>query len=207
MTDLFPVEDFEGWAESYDQTILDEAHFPFVGYQAALGKVVALANAQPGMSVLDLGTGTGNLAAPFAEIGCDLWCTDFSPSMLEKARQKLPHAQIIQFDLRDTWPAALHRRFDRIVSGYVFHHFELVKKVAIIQKLVRDHLNPGGSVIIADLSFADAAARDVAQQSLGDEWEEEFYWIADETLVALEDLDLTANFHKISFCAGIFHIR
>ena len=68
MTDLFPVEDFDGWAESYDKNVLDEDHFPFVGYQAALDKVFLLANAQPGMSVLDLGTGTGNLAIPFAEI-------------------------------------------------------------------------------------------------------------------------------------------
>ena len=46
MNDLFPVEDFNGWAESYDQTVIDENHFPFAGYQAALNQIVALADPQ-----------------------------------------------------------------------------------------------------------------------------------------------------------------
>jgi putative AdoMet-dependent methyltransferase len=207
VADLFPPEDFDGWAESYDRAVRDEGHFPFVGYQAALDKVLTLADVQPGMRVLDLGTGTGNLAVPFAELGCQLWCTDFSSAMLEKARKKLPQVRYILADLRGVWPQELNSRFDRIVSGYVFHHFELEKKIKIIKQLVEDHLEPGGCLIIADISFQDHAAQDAAKEMLGEEWEDEFYWIVAETLPALEVIGLTGEFHAISYCAGVFLIR
>jgi len=47
----------------------------------------------------------------------------------------------------------LNRRFNRIVSAYVFHHFELGEKVRIIELLVREHLKAGGNWIIADIAF------------------------------------------------------
>ena len=159
------------------------------------------------MSVLDLGTGTGNLAIPFEEIGCGLWCTDFAPSMLEKASEKLPDAQFIQFDLRNSWPDVLNRKFDRIISGYVFHHFDLGKKVSLFQNLACNHLEPGGNIVIADISFQNQLAMDEVRHDVGDEWEDEFYWLADEVIPALEIAGLSVEYHPISFCGAVFAIR
>lgn len=157
MTDLFPPSDFDAWAETYDQSVLEYQQFPFDGYERALNTVVAQAQACPNMSVLDLGAGAGNLALRFARLGCKLWCMDFSEAMLAKARQKLPGARFVLSDLRAGWPSELEREFDRIVSAYLFHHFELDEKIRLI-KMLAERLIPGGGLVIADISFLDAGA-------------------------------------------------
>ena len=206
MADLFPADDFDGWAVHYDQSVLNTQSFPFTGYKTVLDKVVKLTDAQPGMSILDLGTGTGNLAVRFEIMGCEVWGTDFSPAMLDKARLKLPHAHLFQLDLRGIWPPELNRRFDHIVSAYVFHHFEFALKVQLIKKLVNQHLMSGGRLLLADIAFESQAALEIVKRSAGEQWEDEFYWLADETVSELTEANLRAVFYKISSCGGIFEI-
>ncbi len=203
MTDPFPSSDFDPWAQTYDQDV-QQSHFPFDGYDGALNTVIELAKPHTGMSVLDLGTGTGNLAVRFVKGNCDLWCTDFSEGMLEKAREKLPTAHFVLFDLRQDWPAELNRRFDRIVSAYVFHHFELDAKVELCKKLVNDHLTENGKLIIADISFLDAKTMSNYAESIGDLWEEEFYWLADESVRAMESAGMKVTYQRVSACAGVY---
>ncbi len=166
MTDLFPHEDFDDWADTYDASVTIDG-FPFYGYQEVLEKTVALADARPGMTLLDLGTGTGNLALHFGRLGCELWCTDFSEPMLAKARQKLPLAQFCLQDLRNAWPAELLLRFDRIVSAYVFHHFELEEKIRIVRDLLQEHLISGGRLVIADIAFPESVSAGKVEEANG----------------------------------------
>jgi putative AdoMet-dependent methyltransferase len=203
MTDLFPPSEFDDWAESYDASVSTD-QFPFYGYRDVLEQSVVLAAASAGMRVLDLGTGTGNLAARFARLGCETWCTDFSAPMLDQARQKLPQAHFCLHDLRSEWPPGLPGRFDRIVSAYVFHHFELEEKFRIVQGLVREHLTPGGRLVIADIGFQDSSAQLSLKKQLGNDWEEEFYWVADETLPAFEQVEIKVKYVQVALCAGIF---
>jgi putative AdoMet-dependent methyltransferase len=204
MTDLVPREEFDEWAETYDSSVSIN-QFPFDGYQVVLSKVVEMAEVRAGMSVLDLGTGTGNLAERFAHLGCELWCTDFSPAMLAKARLKLPQAHFLLHDLREELPAGIPDAFDRIVSAYVFHHFELDEKVRILRRLL-PHLAPGGRLIIGDIAFRDQTALEQVKAEAGAEWEQEYYWLAEDALPALEEAGLAARYMQVSACAAIFVI-
>jgi len=201
----FPVSEFDEWAAGYDASVAID-QFPFYGYPQVLAQAVALAEPRPGLAVLDLGTGTGNLAALFARAGCELWGTDFSEPMLEKARQKLPGARLVLHDLRKPLPEEFDRRFDRIVSAYVFHHFKLEDKLRIVTMLAGRHLAPGGRLVIADISFPDRSGLEEVRLAAGEEWEEEYYWLADETLPRLEAAGLHAGYVQVSSCAGVFLI-
>ena len=172
---------FDRWAENYDRQ-LDAPRGIFEGYDDVLARVVRDADAQPRMQVLDLGAGTGNLAKRFLDLGCTLWCADFSPAMLAQARAKLPGARFVEMDLRDDWPAALDRRFDRIVSTYVFHEFDMETKVRLLRQCASAHLLPGGWIVVGDIAFPSMRALKAAHADTWDE--EEHYWAAEETIAA-----------------------
>lgn len=202
----FPASEFDDWAESYDQDVLADSAFPFTGYADVLDSVLALAQAEPGMRVLDLGTGTANLAQLFHQHGCQLWCSDFSAEMLAIARQKLPQAVFVQADLLADWPAALAGPFERIISAYVFHHFTLPVKIDLLHEAAR-RLSPGGRMVLADIAFQDHAGLEAARQAAGDAWEEEHYWVAEEARPALQAAGFTASYRQVSACGGIFVIQ
>jgi putative AdoMet-dependent methyltransferase len=205
--DPYPASHFDDWAASYDETVAAEPRFPFDGYRRALETVLAQAQPEPGMSVLDLGVGTGNLSLLFVRTGCKLWCSDFSTEMLARAQVKLPGAHFIQVDLRAAWPAELEQRFDRIVSAYVFHHFPLELKVKLLAEMAAKRLAPDGRIVIADISFRHAAAREAVKEAVGEEWEEEEYWLADEALQALRQAGLQTVYTQVSSCAGVYCIK
>jgi putative AdoMet-dependent methyltransferase len=201
---------FDAWAANYDQ-LLDggSASISFEGYEDVLAETVVKAQVLPGMSVLDLGTGTGNLAARFLSAGCDVWGMDFSEGMLAKAREKLPGLHPVLADLRDeTWPQDLLRQYDRIVSAYVWHDFDLEHKLTLLKRLTGHYLASHGRVVIADIAYPDQAARKQARAYWGRLWSEaEHYWAADETIAACKAIGLGCTYQQVSSYAGVFAIQ
>jgi predicted TPR repeat methyltransferase len=197
------IDLFDRWSETYDRSVLDESGV-HDGYDRVLETVVRAAGAQHGQSVLDLGVGTGNLAQRFLALGCEVWGVDFSPAMLAKARVKLSQVRLFQADLLapDGWPKDLNRRYDRIVSTYVFHEFNLEAKVCLLDRLARRHLAPGGCIVIGDIAFASGQARSDAG---ADHWDEdEHYWAADETVAACGEGRFLVTYTQVSGCGGVF---
>jgi putative AdoMet-dependent methyltransferase len=200
---------FDTWAQHYDGGMAStDGNFPFDGYERILDEVVALAEVRPGMRVLDLGIGTGNLAQRFVQQGCAVWGVDFSVEMLAKTRVKLPHIHLVLADLLADWPADLQPPFDRIVSAYVLHEFTLEAKIDVLRRAI-PYLVPGSVMLVADIAFPSVAIRETAmQQVYGGSWDEdEWYWAADEAIAACEAAGLHATYRQMSSCGGIFMFR
>ncbi len=109
-------EGYDRWAEVYD----DEAN-PLVLIEGpevthALGEV-------RGLTLLDVGCGTGRHAVELAKAGAEVTGVDFSTGMLDKARSK-PGAEAVRFihqDAAGTLPFE-GRSFDRVISCLVVDH-------------------------------------------------------------------------------------
>jgi putative AdoMet-dependent methyltransferase len=201
---------FDRWANEYDHRVREEADqdaFPFAGYDRVLGMVWEKADVDLGMTVLDIGTGTGNLAALFTASGCRVWGIDFSSEMLEQARSKVPDAHFLQADLNAGWPDTLPGHFNRIVSAYVLHEFTLPHKLRIVKEMI-SHLSPGGWAVVGDVSFPTAKAREASRQVWADRWDsDESYWAADETIEACHAAGLAADYVQVSSCGGVYVIQ
>ena len=172
-----------------------------------LRRVVALAAAQSTSSVLDLGIGTGNLARHFVEMGCAVWGIDFSPGMLELARTHLPGVRAAQADVLGPWPAEFCRRYDRVVSAYLFHHFEQAEKVDLLVRLVRDCTTVGGRVVVADIAFGTAKALDDARARYAAAWDEEHFWVAERDMPACERAGLRVRYEQVVDVAGVIVVQ
>ncbi|HWH94132.1 MAG TPA: class I SAM-dependent methyltransferase [Baekduia sp.] len=104
---------------------------------------------RPPRRVLDLGAGTGMLAARVAQAHPDaeLVLVDGAPAMLEQARATLgPRAQLHVADLADPLPAG---GFDAVVSALAIHHLDDPGKQALFAR-VRAVLPPGGVFVNAE---------------------------------------------------------
>jgi demethylmenaquinone methyltransferase/2-methoxy-6-polyprenyl-1,4-benzoquinol methylase len=113
-------------------------------------RAVELAEVSPGSVVLDVATGTGDLAAALFEavtpggevIGCD-----FSEQMLVRARAKAPQ---VRFDWADALalPYA-DDAFDAATVGFGARNFsDLERGLAELMRVVR----PGGRVVILEIT-------------------------------------------------------
>jgi len=197
---------FDQWAASYDADLGDESEFPFGGYDRVLGRVVELAAVAPGMKVLELGPGTGNLTARLVAGGAAVWALDFSAEMLARARAKAPTAHFAKAGLMDNYPPDFHRPFARVVATYTFHELPTADKAALLRRLLAEHLAPDGRVVIGDIGFPDAAAREAVKQRAGGAWDEEYYWLANETADMLARMNLRHTWEQISSCGFVLPV-
>jgi ubiquinone/menaquinone biosynthesis C-methylase UbiE len=104
---------------------------------------LALAGSTP-KTILDMGCGTGRLAAALAERGHRVTGADPSAGMMKVARSR-PGAERVTWVDSDSASLALDERFDLIImTGHVFQVFLEDDDVRATLRTLRRHLAPGG---------------------------------------------------------------
>ncbi len=155
-------QEFDAWAHQYDATVA-EAEWGFERYDEILDRVVELAAVPPGGRVLDLGTGTGNLAGRFLERGVEVTGVDLSREMLQRAKAKYPTLETVEGHFEDL--SRVQGLYDAIVSSYALHHIPDERKARVIRHLQR-FLKPGGRIVIADYAFQNVQHRERVRAEL-----------------------------------------
>ena len=198
---------FDVWADGYDESVrlADESDaYPFAGYAAILKEIYGRVCASGAKAVLDIGFGTGTLAAKLYQQGCDVFGQDFSSRMIQLAQGKMPRAQLYQGDFSLGLVQELkQRRYDAIIATYALHHLTDEQKVAFFQELLL-LLQDNGCIYVGDVAFATRAQLEQCKAQAGDDWDaSEIYFVYDELKQAFPQL----RFEPVSHCAGLLTLK
>ena len=197
---------FDQWADEYESFVKENENaetYPFAGYQNVIGTIFSTIIDNHAGDILDVGFGTGVLAKQLYDKGCHITGVDFSKRMIEIAGEKMPRARLIQHDFSAGLPSELgSQKYDAVTITYAIHHLTMEQKEKLINDML-EHLKNNGMILIGDVAFEDQNAMDQCAQKAGDAWDSsEMYLTADEVQKHFPQ----AQFHKISYCSGIFVI-
>lgn len=195
---------FDAWQAKYDADVAaceEAGDYPFAGYTELHQQVFDIVHAREGVSVLDLGCGTGKLTARILEAGHPVTAVDFSGQMLQAAAHNAPGATFVQGELTQVPDLLAGQTFDCIIAVYALHHLPDAEKYALLTAL-REHLNPEGVIVLGDVSFPDRDGLEAVREAYEEEWDDsEFYLVREELEQALPQFDVDCI--PISFCADV----
>ncbi len=202
---MLDSEEFDRWSDSYDNDVNesdDRNVYPFAGYSEVICKIFDFVSKQGAVEILDLGFGTGYLTSKFYDKGISVWGQDFSQKMVERAKKKMPEANLFVGNFeKELHPQILNHKFDFIIATYSLHHLRDDSKIELIKKLL-GLLSDNGKIVIGDIAFETYADQDKCRLLAGDEWDdEEFYFVCQKF-----NSYLSLRFDKVSYCSGILTI-
>jgi putative AdoMet-dependent methyltransferase len=180
MSNIEESWEFDRWAPSYDSSVASSRTY-YARYDDVLGFVAETARAAPGKRILDIGTGTGNLALRCVKRGASAVGLDPSTGMLEQAKAKSVGETNVEFIVADEPFLRIpfsDLSFDAVVSTYAFHHVRNEIKPECVREMLRV-LKRGGMLVLGDLAFQDAESEKKALED--NDWlEEEFFTLIAE---------------------------
>ena len=146
--ELYTEEYFLNACEGYEE--FSESHGERLSRR--LGAAFAVAAVQPGMRVLDVGCGRGEILRHCARLGADAYGVDYAPVALDMASQALAgeHAALGKMGVARSDAKRLpfpNGYFDRVLMFDVVEHlfpWELNQSLAEIARV----LKPGGAFIV-----------------------------------------------------------
>ncbi len=141
--------DVEFYAQTYDVSVPDwPGELDFYREMAAEVK-------SAGESVLEIACGTGRVAIRLAQEGVNVVGLDYSPKMLEVARQKsagLNNVRWVEGDMRlfELNQASGQRQMFglAIIPGQSFHNMNTPQDQVACLECIKRHLNPGGKLVL-----------------------------------------------------------
>ena len=174
----------EGWIwnspGNYDRWTAAEAGLYYERYNDLLDLVVVRCRVKEGDTVLDIGTGTGELARRFAQNrGCRVVGLDPSAGMIAEAVRKAAQGAWGEVTFRLVEAPFLEipyagGTFDAVGSTQAFHHLHERHKPAAVQEMARV-LRAGGRLALGDPMFRNRAELEAALGRWPDELEEEYF--------------------------------
>ncbi len=197
------VDIFDGWADSYEASVSGkdpEYRDVFEGYDSILNEVV---NRISGNSVVEFGTGTGNLTAKLVEKDFSVIGIEPNEKMREMTAERFPKREIIDGDLLQFEIGK--SQVDSIVSSFVFHHLTDEEK-GMALKLYSTLLKENGKVVFADTAFiTEEAKQDQIKKersrnfhNVADDLEREYYTTIPILTKLFEEAGFQAHFSKMN---------
>jgi putative AdoMet-dependent methyltransferase len=193
----------EAMVSRYDLWTAQEQGLYYARYRDLLDLVVVRCRVRPGNRVLDIGTGTGELALRFARNrGCDVVGLDPSPAMIEEALRKgegnsrgTVRFQVVEAPfLEIPYPS---RSFDAVAATQAFHHVHERHKPAAVREMARV-LKEGGRLAIGDPMFRDRTDLEAALARWPDKLEEEYFAYLDTLEPMFRDAGLTFEAEQLT---------
>jgi ubiquinone/menaquinone biosynthesis C-methylase UbiE len=135
----------EFWAKyfkDYDRLNL------FPSYVELLTSICEELRPEPGSLVLDIGSGTGNLAMRLKGMGCQVVALDFCRDALACHRAKCDDGHLVLSDLTQSLPFK-ENSFDAIASNNVLYTLSADDQVKAMKEFHRV-LKPGGRIALAN---------------------------------------------------------
>jgi putative AdoMet-dependent methyltransferase len=198
-------------AGAYDRLTAAEISIYYERYHDLLDLVVVRCQARAGDRVLDIGTGTGELARRFAQHrGCRVVGLDPSQAMLDEARRKAAAGGWEQVTFQ--WAEAPFLdipypdgSFDAVASTQAFHHLHERRKPAAVREMARV-LRPvemapgkgGGWLAIGDPMFENRDALEAALARWPEELEEEYFAYLETLELMFRDAGLSFQAERLS---------
>ena len=109
----------------------------------------------PGMTVLDIGCGTGTHLEIYQKAGCQVFGIDLSPAMVEICRKKLDGSGEIHLGDASRLPFA-DEAFDFVISSITIHEMPAEVRTAVMKE-ARRVLKRSGRYLIIDYHVGETA--------------------------------------------------
>ena len=101
---------------------------------------------RPGMSILEIGCGTGYFTRELTQRGADIVAIDVSPDLLEIAKAKYS-APNVRYEIQNAYSLTYaDAMFDSVVGSSILHHLEIEEALREIYRV----LKPGGTIYFTE---------------------------------------------------------